>query len=171
MILKFDSYLWIPSKAAYVKGDAKPQVECVLCAIRDRDERVKALEVWRGKLSVVVLNLYPYNPGHVMVFPKRHVEALRELGEDEALDIFRTVNLSITSLRHLYQPQGFNVGINIGSAAGASIEHLHIHVVPRYNSELGFVDIIGGGKVMIEDPERYLERMRDAFSTTSGDEP
>lgn len=106
-----------------------------------------------------------------MVFPKRHVEALEELGEDEALDIFRTVNLSITSLRHLYRPQGFNVGINIGSAAGASIEHLHIHVVPRYNSELGFVDIIGGGKVMIEDPERYLERVRDAFSTTSGDEP
>ena len=161
--MEFNSYLWIPTKAGYVKGGEKPDVECILCSIRDRDPDVKSLEVWRDRGCIIVLNLYPYNPGHLMVFPERHVLDPSELDREEALSMFHSTNLAMGVLRHRYSPRGFNVGYNVGDCSGASIPHLHAHVVPRYASELGFVDIIGGSKVLIEDPNSYLEEMRDAF--------
>ena len=161
--MEFKSHLWIPSKAGYVRGDEKPGVECILCSIRNRDKRVKSLEVWRDRGCIIVLNLYPYSPGHLMVFPERHVLEPSELDRGEALDLFDSINLSMMVLRDRYNPRGFNVGYNIGEFSGASIPHLHAHVVPRYVSELGFIDIIGGSKVLIEDPATYLEDMRDDF--------
>lgn len=161
--LHFDSYLWIPTKAGYVRGDEKPEVACILCSIRDRDPRVRSLEVWRGAGNVAVLNLYPYNPGHLMVFPERHVVELGELADDEARTLLLAVNLCVRVLKERYAPKGFNVGFNIGDVSGASIDHLHAHVVPRYGSELGFIDIIGGAKIMIENPESHLEELRREF--------
>jgi ATP adenylyltransferase len=167
--LKFDSYLWIPSKAGYLRRDGKPKVDCILCSIRDHDDRVRSLEVWRGEATIAVLNLYPYNPGHLMVFPQRHVLELSELEADEVAQLVGSINLAVKVLKDAYSPHGFNIGFNIGQSSGASIPHLHAHVVPRYDSELGFVDIIGGAKVLIEDPSSYQERVTEAFRRAKGD--
>ncbi len=161
--MEFESYLWIPTKAGYVRGEEKPDVDCILCSIRDEDSRVKSLEVWRNENDIAVLNLYPYNPGHLMVFPQRHVIEPSDLTDEEMLQFFLSINLAIKVLKGRYAPKGFNIGFNIGEVSGASIPHLHAHVVPRYGSELGFVDIIGGAKVLIENPETYLEEMKAAF--------
>ncbi len=161
--MRFDAYLWIPRKAAYVRRADKPTVECILCCIRDGDARVKSLEVWRDETSIAVLNLYPYNPGHLMVFPRRHVVELCELGEEEALSLFGSMNLAVRALKSCYSPKGYNIGFNIGEVSGASIPHLHAHIVPRYGNELGFIDIIGGAKVLIENPPEYVEKLSRAF--------
>lgn len=161
--MRFDAYLWIPTKAAYVRRADKPNVECILCSIRDRDARVKSLEVWRDETSIAVLNLYPYNPGHLMVFPRRHVVELCELDDEEALSLFGSMNLAVRALKSCYSPKGYNIGFNIGEVSGASIPHLHAHVVPRYGNELGFIDIIGGAKVLIENPPEYVEKLSRAF--------
>jgi ATP adenylyltransferase len=165
--VKFDSYLWIPSKAGYVRGQDKPNVDCILCSIRDRDPRVRSLEVWRDEGNVAVLNLYPYNPGHIMVFPARHMEELSDLEEAEALGLMGAIRLAVDVLKERYTPKGFNIGFNLGPVSGASIAHLHAHVVPRYRSELGFIDIIGGAKVMVEDPAAMVDEVRKSYEKLS----
>ncbi len=167
--MKFDSYLWIPTKAGYVRGQNKPDVECILCSIRDRDPKVRSLEVWRDDGNIAVLNLYPYNPGHIMVFPTRHVEELSELADTEAEALFNALELAIDVLKERYSPKGFSIGLNLGPMSGASIAHLHAHVVPRYESELGFIDIVGGAKVMVEDPETMADELQKVYERMSGE--
>ncbi len=158
------SNLFIPNKLEYVRGDKRPDVNCILCAIVEKDDRVVRLEVYRSDLFVIALNLYPYAPGHLMIFPKRHITDPRMLAHDEVVELHKMQNLSIDVLEKVYSPQGFNVGYNIGEAGGASISHLHLHVVPRYKREIGFIDIIGGVKIIVEDPNVSLSRVRDGFS-------
>jgi ATP adenylyltransferase len=146
-----------------VRRTDKPQVDCILCSIRDKDARVRSLEVWRDEASIALLNLYPYNPGHLMVFPQRHIVELCELEEGEALNLFGSINLAVRALKLCYSPKGYNIGFNIGEVSGASIPHLHAHIVPRYGNELGFIDNIGGAKVLIESPSDYVEKLSKAF--------
>ncbi len=155
-------HLFIPSKIGYVRGD-RPSVDCILCAIVAHDKKVVDSEIISTKLMTVALNLYPYNPGHLMIFPKRHVEDIEELSPDEIMETQSLTVLSMKVLRKYYHPRGFNIGYNIGDCSGASIKHLHCHIVPRYQNELGFVDILGGSKIYVEDPRRVLEKLRQAF--------
>ncbi len=111
----------------------------------------------------VALNLYPYNPGHLMIFPNRHIENIEELFRDEVIEMHRLTVLSIKVLQKNYHSQGFNIGYNLGDSSGASIKHLHRHIVPRYKNELGFVDILGGSKIFVEDPKHALEKLKKAF--------
>ena len=160
--------LFIPGKMEYARGEKRPDVECILCAIVEGNDQVTRLDVYRSRLFVVALNLYPYTPGHLMVFPNRHITDLRMLNDEEALELHKLQNLCMDVLEDVYTPHGFNLGYNIGEAGGASIEHLHLHIVPRYRRETGFIDIIGGAKIIIEDPNVSLSRVREAFvSTTS----
>lgn len=156
--------LFIPNKLEYVRGDKRPDVECILCAIVEKNDKVVRLEVHRSDLFVIALNLYPYAPGHMMIFPKRHITDPRMLTHDEVVELHKMQNLSIDVLEKVYSPQGFNVGYNIGEAGGASISHLHLHVVPRYKREIGFIDIIGGVKIIVEDPNVSLSRVKEGFS-------
>lgn len=156
-------HLFVPSKMSYVHGQ-RPQVECILCEIVEERDTVERLEVHRSEHFLVSLNLHPYNPGHLMVFPRRHVLHPGEFTEDEVLELHRLQLTSLAVLADLYRAQGFNVGYNLGRASGASIAHYHLHIVPRYERELGFMDIIGGAKIMVEDPMRTRDRMRDAFA-------
>lgn len=158
------SNLFIPDKLEYVRGDKRPDVECILCAIVGKNNKVVRLEVYRSDLFVIALNLYPYAPGHLMIFPKRHITDPRMLSYDEVIELHKMQNLSIDVLEKVYSPQGFNVGYNIGEAGGASISHLHLHIVPRYKREIGFIDIIGGVKIIVEDPNVSLSRVREGFS-------
>jgi ATP adenylyltransferase len=153
---------------AYVRGEKKPDVECILCAIVEESDKVSRLEVYRSEYFVVTLNLYPYAPGHLMIFPKRHVTDLRMLTNDESAELCKLQGICLDVLDDVYHPHGFNIGYNIGEAGGASIAHLHLHVVPRYRRELGFIDIIGGVKIIIEDPNISLVRVREGFAKITG---
>lgn len=155
-------HLFIPSKLDYIKGK-RPQVECILCAILRDNKKVVDSRILSTSLMTVALNLYPYNPGHLMIFPNRHIESIEELSQDEVKEMHRLTVQSMKVLKKKYHPHGFNIGYNIGESAGASIKHLHRHIVPRYKHELGFVDILSGSKIFIEDPESSLKKLRDLF--------
>ena len=155
--------LFVPNKMSYAKGKNRPDVECILCAIIENDDRVERLEVHRTELFTISLNLYPYSPGHLLLFPNRHIVDKRELRSDEVLHLHELEGLSFEVLTRAYQPRGFNVGYNMGESSGASIPHLHLHVVPRYPRELGFMDVIGGARIIIEDPIVTQEKLVKIF--------
>lgn len=160
--------LFVPGKMSYARGEKCPDVECILCAIVDGSDKVVRLDVYRSELFIVALNLYPYAPGHLMVFPQQHVTDVRMLDDEEVMELHRLQNLCLDILEELYTPSGFNLGYNLGKAGGASIEHLHLHIVPRYVRETGFIDIIGGAKIIVEDPNITLSRVQEAFAGTVG---
>ena len=159
--------LFVPNKMSYAKGKNRPDVACILCAIVEKDEKVERLEVHRTELFTISLNLYPYSPGHLLIFPNRHVIDMRELRSEEVLHLHELQCLSFAVLTHAYQPRGFNVGYNMGESSGASIPHLHLHVVPRYPRELGFMDVIGGARIIIEDPNATQEKLEQLFKEFS----
>ena len=152
----------VPNKLGYSRGE-RPAVDCILCAVAADDPRVESLVLHRAHGFFVTLNLYPYNPGHLMVVPARHVEHLRELNEDEVLALHRLQMLSIGVLEREYRAIGFNIGYNLGRTSGASIAHLHLQIVPRYGVELGFFDILSDSRVIVEDPRVTRERLLGAF--------
>ena len=155
-------YLFNTEKIKYVTGE-KPRVECILCAIRDRDPDVTLLEVARTELSIVTVNLYPFNHGHLMIFPLRHCIDICDLSDDEALDMHHLTTRSLAALKAEFSPVGFNLGYNMGVASGASIPHLHLHIVPRYHNEVGFIDVLAGDRVMVIDPVEMLQRIKKRF--------
>jgi len=159
--------LFVPGKMGYVRGEKRPDVECILCAIAAGSDEVVRMDVHRSGLFMVALNLYPYSPGHLMVFPLRHITDVRVLSDEEALELHKLQNLCLNVLEEIYTPHGFNLGYNLGRAGGASIEHLHLHIVPRYIRETGFIDIIGGAKIIVEDPNITLSRVREAFAAAT----
>jgi ATP adenylyltransferase len=160
-------YLFNPEKIKYVKGE-KPKVACILCALRDRDPAVTSLEVFRGGGCIVSVNLYPFNPGHVMVFPERHIASPVQLTEREAGSMHRLLCLTLQAIEAEFGPAGFNVGYNLGGGSGASIPHLHQHIVPRYENEVGFLDVLAGTRVMVVDPAVVMERLKARFAGISG---
>ena len=161
--------LFIPGKIKYARGEERPDVECILCAIVAGSDEVARLEVYRSELFVVTLNIYPYSPGHLMVFPKRHVTDPRMLNFKELAERQEMQSLCLDVLESVYEPHGFNVGYNVGEAGGASIAHLHLHIVPRYRREIGFIEIIAGTKIIVEDPNISQSRVKEAFRLKVGD--
>ncbi len=147
---------------AYVKGK-KPK-GCILCLVRDHHPDTVDLTVYRDDLFIVSVNLYPYNSGHLLLFPTRHIEDMREFTaeEDKRMALLNRYLLDV--LDQLYSPSGYNLGINMGLPAGASITHLHYHIIPRFLSELGVADLIGGKKVLVEDPRVTCDRVKESLS-------
>ena len=158
-----EKYLFVPSKMDYVKGK-RPAVECILCSIHEKDERVDRLVIHESEMFIVSLNLFPYTVGHILIFPKRHIEHLCELTEKENSELFKLTKRCISVLEEIYGAEGFNVGWNLGHASGATIPHIHQHIVPRYLNELGFIDIIGKSKVMVELPEKTYKTLKEKFN-------
>lgn len=156
------AHLFVPGKLAYARGE-RPAVDCILCAIVRRSPKVTKIVVHRERRWWVSLNIYPYNPGHLMIFPVRHVQDLRELNAAERRDFWPLQDRCLEVLGGLYGPPGYNVGLNQGRVAGASIGHLHYHVVPRYPTEIGFMDLIGEARVIVEDPRVTRRKMAAAF--------
>jgi len=145
----------------YVQGKSRPDVECILCSVRDDDERVKSLKVYQDDVVFVCLNMYPYNPAHLMVVPNRHVARYVDLTKDELVHVFRMIQGLQLMLDDLYSPRGYNIGMNQGRAAGGSIEHLHVHVVPRYGDEIGYIDIVGNTRVVVEGLSSVQEKVKN----------
>ena len=156
--------LWAPWRSKYVSTAAQKKNEsCIFCeAVKSNDE--KSYIVFRGRKSFIILNVFPYNPGHIMIAPYRHVGTLEALDEEESAEIFDLVKLSLKVLRKVYNPDGFNVGVNIGRAAGAGIEsHVHIHVVPRWNGDANFMPVIADTKVLPESLDDTYKKLKEAF--------
>lgn len=155
----FEKWLRALGKLEYVQGKARPDVECILCAVRDNDEKVVSLKLYQDDLLFISLNLYPYNPGHMMIVPNRHILKFIDLTKAEIIHISRAIQGLQQLLDELYNPRGYNLGINQGRDAGASIEHLHFHLVPRYVSELGYIDIVGKTRVLPEGLESVKQKL------------
>jgi len=145
----FKNWLRALGKLDYVQKKDRPDVDCILCAVKDNDERVVILKVYHDELCFICLNLYPYNPAHSMIVPNRHILRFIDLTKEEIIHINRAIQGLQLLLDDLYSPKGYNIGINEG-VAGASIPHLHFHVVPRYGEELGYIDIIGKSRIVVE---------------------
>ncbi|MHA1294426.1 MAG: HIT family protein, partial [Promethearchaeota archaeon] len=156
----FKNWLRALGKLDYVQGNAKPDVECILCAVRDNDERVVSLKVYEDDIIFVCLNLYPYNPAHLMIVPNRHIIKYQDLTKKEIIHTFRAIQGLQLLLDHLYRPKGYNMGMNQGKLAGGSIEHIHFHLVPRYGSELGYIDIVGKSRVVVEGLESVKKKIQ-----------
>ena len=161
--MSFDRQLFIPSKKGYVKGENRPKVDCILCEVCKNNPEVDNLLIWKNEIVAASVNLYPYTSGHIFIFPVRHVTETSQLNDEEVMQMHRLQVFSVEVLKELYKPGGFNIGYNVGYSSGASIEHLHQHIVPRYSRELGFVDIISGTKLFIEDPKDTMKNLLKAF--------
>jgi ATP adenylyltransferase len=139
--------IWAPWRIEYIRSE-KPK-ECVLCQKPKEDRDAENYLLFRGKKNFVILNLYPYNPGHIMVAPYRHLDDLDDLTDEEMLEHFNLVRKSKQALKAEYNPQGFNIGINLGRVAGAGIEdHVHTHVIPRWNGDTNFVTVVSDLRVI-----------------------
>jgi ATP adenylyltransferase len=150
--------LWAPWRLEYV-AHADEQPGCFLCRAGDgSDPDEDALVVHRGERAVVVLNRFPYSSGHLLVAPRRHVGGFGALEDGEALEVHRLADAGLAALTAVYRPDGFNLGWNIGRVAGAGIpDHVHLHVVPRWNGDTNFMPVLADVKVM---PEHLLETRR-----------
>ena len=161
-------HLWSPWRLQYVTGGTAPP-GCVFCtADTGTDATQAALVVHRGRTCYVILNLFPYNNGHLMVVPGRHIATLGEATSDELHEMMQLTQLAERVLRQAYQPHGLNVGINIGRAAGAGVaDHLHIHLVPRWNGDKNFMATVGETRVLPESLDATAERLRPLFAAAS----
>jgi ATP adenylyltransferase len=155
--------LWTPHRMVYIGGQGKPETSaaehCPFCEIPKRSD-VDGLIVARGETAYVVLNLYPYNPGHLMIVPYRHVPEYPELTSEETVEVAELTQHALRTLRAVSRPAGFNIGMNQGEVGGAGIAaHLHQHVVPRWAGDSNFMPIIGHTKVLpqlLDDTRRML---------------
>ena len=142
---------------------------CIFCNISGpgRDELILA----RGRVAFVILNLYPYNNGHLMVVPNRHVASLAATTDDERAELMRLTRHAEIAVNEAYTPQGINIGINLGRPAGAGVlDHLHIHLVPRWNGDTNFMTVIGDVRVLPEDLGATAKKLRPIFERLARDE-
>lgn len=154
-------YFFNFEKLNYIKA-RKPE-GCIICLISDNSEEVVNLTVWENEYFLVMLNLYPYNPGHLLICPRRHITDIRELSPREE-DMFLTLqHRFLDVMDSIYHPAGYNIGYNMGLTAGASIEHLHLHIIPRYPKEIGIADLVAGKRVLVESPMESAKRIRETL--------
>jgi ATP adenylyltransferase len=153
--------LWSPWRLAYVTA-SHTSTDCIFCDAGSQGEH--DLLLLRGRHTFVILNLYPYNNGHLMVAPNRHIKTLVSLSGEEQAELMAMARWAEIALTETYQPQGINVGINLGKAAGAGIEdHLHVHVVPRWAGDTSFMTTVAQTRVLPEELSQTAARLRPIF--------
>jgi len=139
---------------------------CVFCAAQNMQDSPENLIAHRGERAYVIINRYPYTSGHLMVIPFQHVSNLEELDPETRSEMMELTSRCTTSLRNIYNPQGFNIGVNIGDVAGAGvIGHVHIHIVPRWKGDTNFMSSVGQTRVIPETLEDTYERVKNEFQT------
>lgn len=161
--------LWAPWRMEYILGKREPY--CIFCPEGDGHSDEERLILFRGRLTMVMMNKYPYNNGHLLVAPWRHVAGLEELYEEEMTDIMRWLQKSIRILRQVMKPDGFNVGLNLGAAAGAGVEsHLHFHIVPRWQGDTNFMTVFAEVRSIPEHLKQTFAKLLPHFRKESADE-
>jgi ATP adenylyltransferase len=161
--------LWAPWRSAYVTGSGGAPTGCIFCNISEPGR--EALVLVRGRVSFVILNLYPYNNGHLMVVPNRHAPDLATLSAEEQAELMRLTRHAEIAITEAYAPHGINIGINLGQAAGAGVlDHLHVHLVPRWNGDTNFMSTIGETRVLPEDLQSSAAKLRPIFERLATEE-
>ncbi len=154
--------LWSPWRLAYVTGTSDAR-GCVFCDVISADEAAPLI-LFRGHTCYVILNLYPYNNGHLMVVPFRHVPSLADCSPAELSEMMELTRRAEIALTEAYRPQGLNIGINIGRSAGAGVvDHVHIHAVPRWTGDTNFMSVVGQVRVLPEELDETARRLRPIF--------
>jgi ATP adenylyltransferase len=165
--------LWTPHRMVYIDGQDKPadatSTECPFCRVQSGSDEA-GLIVARGTAVFAILNLYPYNSGHLMLLPYRHVSDYSELTPEETVELATMTKVALAALRATYAPQGFNLGTNLGVAAGAGIAaHLHQHVVPRWGGDANFLPVVGHTKALPELLADTRARLASAWPRAADD--
>lgn len=154
-------FLWSPWRYHYLASGAKGQPTCVFCIGGDRGRDAERLVVYRGVHNFIILNLFPYTSGHVMVAPYEHLNTIALAKTEQMSEMMQLAQRLVGALQKLYTPEGFNVGMNLGQAAGAGIrEHFHLHVVPRWLGDANFFSVVGETRVLPEELSRTYERLK-----------
>jgi ATP adenylyltransferase len=154
--------LWAPWRLEYIKSE-KPD-ECIFCRAVGSDDAAGLYVVHRGEHAFVMLNAFPYTNGHVMVSPNEHVGSLERLSTDVLTEIMTLTQRSMAAIRAAYGPEGFNLGVNQGKAAGAGVEdHVHLHVVPRWAGDTNFMPVIGDVRVLPQSLEDSYNALTSSF--------
>jgi ATP adenylyltransferase len=155
--------IWSPWRMEYIENHEK-QEGCIFCNALAKPDNEQNLIIKRGKLAFVILNLYPYTSGHLMVAPMAHQPSLEFLEPDSRAEMMELVSQSIVMLKKVYNPEAFNVGANIGEAAGAGEpDHVHLHIVPRWAGDTNFMSAVGETRVLPESLEETYRRIKAGF--------
>jgi ATP adenylyltransferase len=156
-------HIWSPWRMKYI-GRQKTPRGCIFCSALKKEDGVDNLIVTRGKLAFVILNRYPYTSGHLMVVPYSHVRTMEELDESSLSEVMVLIRRVIATINSVYKPEGFNIGANLGTVAGAGIaNHVHFHVVPRWGGDTNFMTSVSGARVLPEDLSDTYQRLKDAW--------
>jgi ATP adenylyltransferase len=161
--------MWSPWRSQYIASFHEPKKrdahgDSIFTEALNAGDDDAALIVWRSALCFVIMNRYPYNSGHLMVVPNRQTNDFLELSEAERADIMRTLQLCVQALTKTVHPEGFNIGANLGKVGGAGIDnHVHFHIVPRWNGDTNFMPVIADTKVISEDMKDTLAKLKKAF--------
>ena len=154
--------IWAPWRAEYILGQKSSQ--CIFCKDYSKDD-TKELVLYRGKLAAVMMNKFPYNNGHLLVYPWRHTSLLEDIEKEETLELFKLIKESATILKKEMNPGGFNIGMNLGKEAGAGIEeHIHFHIVPRWNGDTNFMPVLGEVKIISQDLLSTKKKLLEAYA-------
>ena len=152
-------HLWAPWRIAYIQS--APESSCILCQKpRENNDEVNLI-LYRGQYNFIILNAFPYNPGHLMVAPYRHIANLQDLGDEETKEHLDIIKKGLELLKKVTEPTGFNIGLNVGKVAGAGIaEHIHTHIVPRWEGDTNFMPVLSDTKVISEALISTYKRLR-----------
>lgn len=163
-------FLWAPWRIQYIKNAiGKKDDGCILCHYPAQNDDEKSLILYRGQYSFVIMNRYPYNAGHIMVSPLRHCNALDGLNDAERDELFQIVSRCTTILREVFHCEGFNVGMNLGRIAGAGVDqHIHMHIVPRWNGDNNFMPVLADTRVINEAIEDTYKTLKPRFDELKG---
>jgi ATP adenylyltransferase len=155
-------YIWAPWRLEFIQSE-KPK-GCILCDKPKQNKDAENYIIYRGQLNFVMLNAYPYNPGHLMVAPYRHIDSIEGMTDDELHEHFEIVRRSTGILRDVYCPGGFNLGLNLGRVAGVGIaDHIHTHIVPRWQGDSNFMPVIAETKVLPEALSLTYQKLLGKF--------
>jgi ATP adenylyltransferase len=159
--------LWSPWRSQYIESfneqKGEPEGYCLFCdALGTPEKDEEKYVLFRGNCCYVIMNLYPYNSGHLMVVPYRHLDSLAEMTDEEFLEIMQIIKRCSEVLTRTMNPQGFNIGTNIGRVSGAGIDHhIHFHIVPRWNGDTNFMPVLGDTKVISEEMAKTYRKLKN----------
>ncbi len=160
--------LWTPWRYKYIISEKEK--ECVFCRAAETENESESGVLYKGKNSIVILNRYPYSNGHLMIAPAKHFSSPEESSNDELLEIFSLMKSTMAILREEYNPDGINVGMNVGTAAGAGIgDHYHLHIVPRWTGDTNFMSVVADTRLIPQSLEEIWNSLKPRFENMNFD--
>lgn len=157
-------FIWSPWRYDYLASHGERRPTCVFCIGEDASRDAERLVVLRAAHNFIILNLFPYTSGHLMIAPYEHRDTIAEAKQEQLSEMMELSQRSVAALQKVYRPDGFNLGMNLGESAGAGVrEHFHLHIVPRWTGDANFMSITGETRVLPEELGRTYERLKAAF--------